>query len=241
MKPLQFIAIVILSGLLSVSCRKGSMWGIRGEGSNVVETRYAKDFNAINLSIDADISYAQDSLYKLEVIGQRNILVVLETKVEGNNLTVDFKRNVWDHNKIKLVIHSPNLNKVYINGSGNVDITSPITGASLELKIGGSGNISVPSVSVQNMSAKISGTGDIRINGGTCINEYLNVSGNGNITSDFLVAKHGDAKITGSGDISIHSTESLSVKISGNGNVKYKGAPTIYSDIDGNGKLIHID
>jgi len=241
MKSFQFIAIIILTGLLSQSCRKGSMWGIRGEGSSVTESRYVTGFSAINLSVNADISYMQDSVYKLEITGQRNILLILDTKTEGNDLTIDFKRNVWTYDKLKLIIHSPNLSKLNISGSGNIDVSNTITGNNLDLVISGSGNISVPAVSLQSLSAKISGSGDIRVHGGSCSSEYLSISGSGNITCDFLSGKNGDIKMSGSGNISTNCSETLTVKISGSGNVKYRGTPAINSDISGNGKLIHID
>lgn len=241
MQIIKLIIIVSIISIFSQSCRKGGPWGIRGKGSNVTETRDLKDFDRIQLSIDADVYYTQDSVYKVEISAQSNILTVLKVEVSGSELKLDFKRNVWDHNKIKITVHSPNLKGLSISGSGDINVQNSVNTSDLELNISGSGNIYLPFLNSQNVSARISGTGDIKIAGGGTKTETLTVSGSGNIDAKDFVAENCTAKISGLGDISVHATEILNVTISGTGDVSYRGKPSVSSDISGLGKLIHLD
>lgn len=241
MQIIKFITIVSIISIFSQACRKGGPWGIRGKGNNVTEIRDLKDFDRIQLSIDADVYYTQDSVYKVEISAQSNILTVLKVDVSNSELKLDFKRNVWDHNKIKITIHSPNLKGLSISGSGDINIQNSVYTSDLELNISGSGNIYLPFLNSQNVSARISGTGDITIADGGTKTETLTVSGSGNIEAKNFIAENCTAKISGLGDISVHATETLNVTISGTGDVSYKGKPTVSSNISGLGKLIHLD
>ncbi len=227
--------------LTLASCRKGSMWGVRGEGDNITENRTVSGISAINLSVDANITYVQDSVYSLEVSGQKNILAILDTRVEGGELRLDFKRNVWDHNRLNLIVHSPQMNKINISGSGNVEVSNRINGSHLDLQISGSGNITVPTVSLQSIDVKMSGSGSINVRSGVCSSEYFSISGSGEMNCEFVNATNATAKISGSGNIVLSASGTLNVDISGSGSVKYRGSPAVTSNISGSGKLIHLN
>ncbi len=242
MKSIKFTSgIIILAAIFSQSCHKGGMWGIRGKGVSETETRYVTGFNAIDLSIDGHVEYVQDSVYLLTVTGQENIRAILETKVEGGVLKLGYKRNVWSYNELHFVIHSPEMVKITMSGSGYVNVKNHINGTHLALNISGSGNITVPTVSLQNLTSKISGSGNIQVNGGSCTNQDINISGSGDINSEWVNTINGVTKVSGSGHIIINASQKLDVNISGSGNVKYKGNPTISKHISGSGRLIRID
>ncbi|HOZ88065.1 MAG TPA: head GIN domain-containing protein [Bacteroidia bacterium] len=241
MKTNQTILAVITVGLLFQGCQKGSMWGIKGEGENVTEYRSISGVNGIDLSIDADIRYVQDSVYSLQINGQANILSILETKVEGGVFKLDFKRNVWNHNHLYLEIHAPEMKKISISGSGNIEVAKRIDGAHLDLGISGSGNITIPTVSLQSMDVKLSGSGNVAVKSGTCTSEYFNISGGGQINCEFVNCNAATAKVSGSGNITLSASGSLNVTISGSGNVRYRGNPVVNTDISGSGKVIHLN
>ncbi|MES2680941.1 MAG: head GIN domain-containing protein [Bacteroidota bacterium] len=241
MKTNKTILSVIAAGLIFQSCHKGSMWGIKGEGENITENRTINGVNGIDLSIDADIRYVQDSVYSLQISGQKNILSILETKVEGGVFKLDFKRNVWKHNHLYLEIHTPEMNRLSISGSGSIEVANKIKSSHLDLMVSGSGNITIPTVSLQSMDVKLSGSGNVAINNGTCISQYCNISGDGNINCEFLNSTNAVAKISGSGNITLSASGTLNVTISGSGSVKYRGNPVVNSDISGSGKVIHLD
>ncbi|MCX6182982.1 MAG: DUF2807 domain-containing protein [Bacteroidetes bacterium] len=242
MKNLKTLLIATASALIFFqSCSPDGAWAIKGEGAQITETKDLSNFDAIELEIDADVIYVQDSVYKVEIKAQQNILAIMEVEVEGNELQLDFRRNVWKHDGIEIIVHSPHLKAMTINGSGNVNVTDTIEETSLELLITGSGNIKIAALSLQSLDAKITGSGNVTVDGGVCSSEYLTVTGSGNMDMVMLSAQSADVKITGSGEVSVAASNVLKVDVSGSGNVKYKGNPSISKDISGSGDLIHLN
>lgn len=233
----QFLITLTSSLLIFGACQKRNIIGVVGKGGTVTETREVSDFEKISLSCDADIDYTQDSVYYVEVSGQKNILDVLELSHEGNTLKIDFRKNVWKHDDLKLIIHSPRISGFSISGSGDIHAMNALNSDRMELRISGSGNIQLPSLQASSLEAKISGSGNIGIDGGAVSSEDLSISGSGDIHLIDLNSDSGKCRISGSGDIELHTNEDLDVSISGSGDVRYRGRPRINSSISGSGTL----
>jgi len=240
MRTRNLSIIVMCIAVISFSCRKGT-WGIKGEGSDITEIRNISGFNGIQLNCDAHIVYVADTVYRLEVTCQKNILPILETKLVGSDLCVDFKRNVWDHSKINIVIHSPSLNKMNVSSSGKITSESLLNVSALELAISGSGNISVSSVSVQSLTLRLNGSGSIDVAEGTARSENFSISGSGSIRTEFVKATTSQVNISGSGNMYISVSDKLNLDISGSGSVYYHGKPSINFNVSGSGKVIGLD
>lgn len=231
-------AIIILLSLQA--CNKGRIWGIQGRGSDITETRNAGAFIGVDLRCDADVELVRDSTFSIEITGQENILKVLDTKVENGNLIIDYKKRVWRHNQIKIIVHTANIQSVFISGSGNINIQNEMNANTFDLKISGSGDINTAALNVQTLTAHISGSGNIKIPGGVVQAGKFSISGSGNINSEFAVSSTMDAKISGSGNITVNVSETLNASISGSGDIKYRGKPTVTVSISGSGKVTHI-
>lgn len=244
MKTLKLILILATTGILVQSCTKGGgIWAIQGEGSTITETRTAKDFSSISLNCEGDIQYVQDSVYLVQISAQKNILAVMETKVVENELRISFRREVRRHNEIKIIVHSPYMNGLSINGSGNINAQGTIQTQNIGLYISGSGNIIIPTLNSTYVDSKISGSGNINIKGGVGSRVSFLISGSGSVNSfnSTMVCKDATVKISGSGDVTINATDNLDVNITGSGNVRYKGNPVIRIEDSGSGKLIHVN
>jgi len=241
MKTFKLILSLALLTLISQSCHKGGPWGIKGKGENVTETKDLSGFDRIHLSIDADIYFTQDSVYKVEISAQPNILAVMKAEVNNYTLSFDYRRNVWDHNKVKITIHAPDLRAVNISGSGDFNFQNEMNTNNLELTISGSGNIYFPELNAKNLKLNVSGSGDVKIANGTLISEDFTISGAGNVDAVSLTAQSAEVNVSGFGDIKVNVTENLDVTISGSGSVSYKGNPSVSRNISGSGKLIHLN
>jgi hypothetical protein len=77
------LSVALLSALilLITSCEK-----IDGEGPVVTETRDVSGFSGIDFRIGGDVYFKKDTVYKVEVSAQQNILDKLETYVSDGNL-----------------------------------------------------------------------------------------------------------------------------------------------------------
>jgi hypothetical protein len=226
--------------LIFSSCKKNNIWGLTGKGNNITETRDVKGFDRIRLTTDSDVYYRQDSVFYIEVTGQKNILNALETKNESGNLLIGFSKNVWKHNKVKIVVHSPNIYGLSISGSGDIYSYNTINTSYMDLNISGSGDVTLQHLNTTSLDAKISGSGDIEVNDGTSTSQNLTVSGSGEMNLVRLTSTSSNCKISGSGDMEVNALENLDVNISGSGDIEYSGNPRVNVKISGSGKLSRI-
>lgn len=240
MRNMKFILPILLITLSFISCRK-EPWRVWGKGDTIIEVRDISGFSGIDLGIDGEVYYQQDSIYRVEISAQSNILSAIETEVQGGILKITSRANLFHHKPIIITVYSPGMHLLTLSGSGNIYAQNGINSGSMDVSVTGSGNISVQSLTAQNLDGKISGSGNINIDGGSVSDEELLISGSGNIDALELVSNTGNIKISGSGDVMVHVLQSMIVSISGSGDVKYRGTPAIETHMSGSGNLTHVN
>lgn len=241
--------VVLSTGFFLVSTAASCSLGKRITGSKNYITKEVKPnpFNAIKLIGSMDVIYQQDSRYHIEIQGSDNIVALLETEVDGETLVIKFKKNanIQNKGKLEVKVFSPELNKLSINGSGDVkfangietpnDIELSINGSGdiqgnafncrrMITSINGSGDIKLQQIQSEECSASINGSGDIELSGKTIKANYQ-TSGSGDISASNLQATSVETKTSGSGDISCYASEKLTARTSGSGDISYKGNP----------------
>ena len=238
---IQFIIITAVLGLFTQSCRKYNGWGIKGEGESITQTKSIGNFSEIDCEVDAEIIYTQSNDTYIEITAQQNILSVLDMRIEGNTLTIEFKREVWNYKRIKIILHSPTLNAIEIDRSGELIVQNKLSGEDLDIDMSGSGKITIPNIQLNYLKSKISGSGSIKISEGAINNQSISISGSGYYSSEKAISQTCDVNISGSGEAILNAQNKLIVSISGSGKVKYRGKPLVTKDISGSGQLIALD
>lgn len=139
------LLLVLVTGMFLVltadSCLQGKH--IVGSKNYISKEVKADHFNEIKLVGSANISYRQDTCSHVEIHGSDNIIPLIETYVEGSTFIIKFKKNVtiWK-GKLEIKVFAPELNKLSVNGSGNIRLINGIqTSKDIEFHINGSGNI----------------------------------------------------------------------------------------------------
>jgi Putative auto-transporter adhesin, head GIN domain len=235
MKNSISILFAAIGLLFFTSCEK-----VVGEGPMVTQLRSISGFKGVSVGISGQVNYKIDPVYKVELIGQQNILDVLETRLSGDELIVKIRdgKRVKSHEAIVVNISGPFANWVNLSGSAEFNLTGNLVATSLDLRVSGSGNIRVQQAVVsEQLKATISGSGNIAILAGTGKNENLRVSGSGNIDIANLVAERGVVEISGSGNTKVHLTQVLDASISGSGSVLYRGTPAVSTHVSGSGSV----
>lgn len=242
------LLLVLVTGLSLVltagSCLQGKH--VVGSKNYISQEVKADHFNEIKLLGSANISYHQDTRSHVEIHGSDNIIPLVETYVDGNTLMIKFKKNVsiWK-GKLEIKVFAPELNKLSINGSGNIKLINGIqTSKDIEFHINGSGNIQGEGLNCRRMAVSINGSGDVRlqqiesqecqagISGsgninlkGKAIQAKYAIAGSGNIQAADLEEENTDASISGSGNISCYASQKLVARVKGSGDIAYKGNP----------------
>ena len=251
MKKLIF-GLLTLSFLMT-SCDDG--WGIfdrsgiKGTGAVEKMTRDVKDFKSVNLAASGDVFVKQSTTFKVEVEGQKNIVDVLETVVEDGVLVIKFKKGTWNvqFEKLNIYVEMPSVESLeitgsgnlttesafsgdnitlYIAGSGNIKAEQALTAKTLKVSLGGSGDIEAAAITTSELTAKISGSGNLDL-AGTADKATYSIAGSGDIDARNVKSKATEANVSGSGNISCHADESIDAHSSGSGDIEYSGNATV--------------
>lgn len=237
MKKIALLLSVAFFVLTVQACRK-----VSGRGPVVTESRSVADFKEIKSDISGQVYVTPSATYSVTIEAQQNVIDVIETVLNDNRLTIRVKNNtsVRAEDNIIVRVASPDIRGLILSGSGNISANSPIMTSDLYMKVSGSGDIYLNGLSAQSLDANVSGSGSIDIAGGSVNRQSLEITGSGDM--DFLNMASGDAdvKISGSGSAKVQATERLKVRITGSGNVYYRGSPAIDVNITGSGGLKHI-
>lgn len=224
----------IYVGLSFSSCSK-----INGAGPVVTQTRNISGFTGIRSAMSGDIYIRQDSVYKVEIHAQQNIIDVLNTSKSGEVLKIDYDYNkrIGHHDKVEIMISCPDIRSLSISGSGNITVLNNCTPPSVDLSVSGSGTLSMAALNTSKTDASISGSGNIVVLDGSSGMTATDISGSGQIDMVGLRTGNADVHIAGSGTTKLTVQDVLNVRISGSGDVYYRGNPVVNSSISGSGKV----
>ncbi len=108
------------------------------------------------------------------------------------------------------------------------------------VKVSGSGEIKINGLSGGKTEVGISGSGSLTARG-TLDSLALDISGSGKADIPDLTVENAEVRISGSGNVKINARQSLDARISGSGDVRYMGSPRITSRVSGSGRIDRIN
>lgn len=235
-KTFAFFSIFL--AVFTTGCYRES-FAIFGSGAQIEQERNLAPFTGVELSCDAKVILHVDSVYRVEMRVQQNILNVLRTEIRGSVLKIDFSHNVRSYSQVTLDVYAPYYVYAAVSGSGKIQNTGSWNSGSFEANISGSGDISISGLQTSGVESTISGSGKITLSG-TCTSLTSRISGSGDLFAFGLIGNTGDVRVSGSGKHELNLSQSIDVHISGSGDVYYKNNPTLDVSISGSGDLIHV-
>ena len=206
------------------------------------EIRKTGTFTGINLAVSADLYISQGDKTEVKLEGPSDLLAKVETSVNMNNLIIRYNRHAWgwgiSKRDLKIYVTMPEVKRLYLTGSGNIKAKTTIYVDKIDLRISGSGDISIDHFSGNVVNIKISGSGNIRIAGEKTVDtQEIAISGSGDVLNKALSCREANIRTSGSGSVQINVQKKLKVVISGTGEVLYKGSPLIDARINGSGHI----
>jgi hypothetical protein len=231
---------------------------IIGSGKLINETREAKDFEQVVLSVPARLVLTQSENESLEISAEDNLLPYIHTRVENGVLSIYLEpefTSIRPTEEILIRLSAKSISAVTINGSGNVE-SEAINAEALTFRINGSGEITVGEIEASRLSATISGAGKMRFDNitakttslhiegsgkylvaGKSIEAQVSIDGSGRIQAQNLECEQVQASITGAGNISVWASERLTATITGSGDIAYQGQAKVSKTIIGSGSI----
>ncbi len=237
MKHSIIVVFTILLGVFGLSsCNTYNII----EGSGIVQTEYRRMayFNKIELYFPAEVIVRQGNTKDIEITAESNIIDLVYSRVSGNTLILDDNGRLRSSHNVKIYVQVPDINAIFVSGSGRVISDNKIFSKNMNLRLSGSGLIDVALDVKNDLVADLSGSGLIFMEGDT-YNGIYDVSGSGKIESFDMHADNSDIVISGSGRCETTALSKLGVTISGSGSVWFRGNPRISQRISGSGKIFN--
>ncbi|ABG60801.1 head GIN domain-containing protein [Cytophaga hutchinsonii] len=227
----------ILFGIF-ISSAVTSCNSIKGSGNVVTSIRPVQEFSGIISSGSFNMYLTQSAVQEVKIIADDNVLQYIETNVRDGILTVTFKDKVHIKNSTRLDIYvsGPVIEKINLEGSGNIQTTNRLHSNNLVLVLNGSGKM-VAEDACETAIVQLNGSGNITLTG-KAKNQTASVSGSGNVNASGFTTENTTASLSGSGSIGLYATESLHASLSGSGSIRYSGNPaSVKKEVSGSGMV----
>jgi hypothetical protein len=188
-----------------------------GSGVNESEERSVTDFTEVSLSGLGILTIELTDRQSLSIEAEDNILPWIETKLEGERLTIGFKEgaDIFPTKVIRYNLTAVNLDAIDLSGAGSIEAKD---------------------VLVDHLEVSISGAGSLTVSGSVDHQDIM-LSGLGSYRARDLASNTAEIIVSGAGNATIRVTGRLEATISGAGNVTYYGDPVIEADVTGLGRV----
>lgn len=227
--PLLLGGLLCLNACDDVNC-------IKGNGNVEQRTLNLQPFSEIDANGDFKVYVTQGEPQRVEVKGESNILDNLNTNVRNGKWEIEHESCVRRSDPVEVYITLPEVEALYLNGSGRIYSENKLVVDELPVHVNGSGKADVE-VDAAKVITRVSGSGEVKI-AGTAGQQSINLSGSGNVATADLVAEDVTVNLSGSGEAEVRASRTLTVDISGSGKVYYYGNPTVNTNISGSGKVV---
>lgn len=207
-----------LAGFLSVTIGASSVSGdISGEGAGTrivgsgkpfAQRRDAQaPFDSVEVHGSINLKVTRDSKITLTVLGDDNLVDLVETTWDGTTLRVGLLPGyqIQTRNPLEVVATAPRVKRAVLTGSGDI-VLKDLSQSELRIDLRGSGDVTA---------------------GGSVDQVELTVQGSGSIKAGHLKADIVLAALKGSGDIVAQANETAKVRVSGSGDVRIMGNPVV--------------
>jgi len=128
--------------------------------------------------------------------------------------------------------------KLKIRGTGSSDIyfNKKVSLKACEIQVNGSGDFHSKDLQTGTITCKVSGSGDILLNG-KAEEASFTASGSGDINAYGFEVKDLKCSVSGSSDVKVYVTHNLDASVSGSGDIRYIGDPSVDKRVSGSGSI----
>lgn len=192
-------------------------------------------FYNINVKDNIDVEIRQGETQGLVIESSEPASELVKTEIKDGTLYIFSAENRSSGEKAKVIVTTPEIQAIVMDGSGNVTSTDLLDIDYLKLTLSGTGNISLDVRGLE-VDVEISGSGKVCLNGNAASSK-IEISGSGHVDAENLKTFSSRIFISGHGSTSVCSDD-LTIEISGSGKVRYHENPShLDVNITGSGSV----
>jgi len=231
---MRYTILIFLSILLlvSVSCNFSAAFGDKNVKT---QQRTASYFNKIHIDGSYELLIVQDSVCKLTLEADSNLLSIINSKVDDSVLYINSSKTIIRSEKLKIKVSSPNLKQIELFGSVELFSDSVLSYPELSLVVSGAAHVDMR-LNTRKFSTAISGGSEMFLSGKSGSTK-IGLTGAGRINAFNLITDTCLVNLSGIGRVDINANSVLEVNISGAGQVKYNGNAKVIKTVTGAGSV----
>lgn len=229
MKTLVKITVLITTYLIilftTTSCFVEGISGIKGSNKVVSEDRnISSDFESIKVQQGISLYLTQGNSTAINVEADDNIIDLLITEVNDNELKIYFEKNVYRAKAKNVYLTTKNISQIRASSGAQVKSENTIQTTTLNLDSSSGSSIKIY-VNAEEINSESSSGSNIKIQGKTKELSAKSSSGS-SINADNLKATNVYAKASSGANIDVNVSEKLTAKASSGGDIDFEGNPT---------------
>lgn len=229
MKTLIKITVLITTFLVllftTTSCFVEGLTGIKGSRNVVSEERnISSDFETIKVQQGIHLYLTQGKSTDIRVEADDNIIDLLITEVNNNELKVYFEKNVSRAKAKNVYLTANDVSKIRTSSGSYVKSENTLEVSSLDIDSSSGSSVKV-SVNAEEVMSESSSGSNIKIYGKTKMLSAKSSSGS-SINAQGLETVDAFAKASSGSNIDLNVTGKLTAKASSGGDIDYDGSPT---------------
>lgn len=234
----SFLSGLALLAILALLAGCDSLRTVRGTGDITSIDQEVSGFSAVDLAGVGTVIIDFGDKEALRIEAEDNLIPYLESKVEGDTLTLGMREgvNIVPTQAIFYYLTMRDLEEITVSGLGNIDVPA-MEGTQLAINVTGGGDINVEALQAKKLDVLISGLGDLNIGGGEVADQAVNITGGGNYNAREMASEAARVSISGLGSAAVWARDALDASITGGGSVRYTGRPQVTQNISGLGEV----
>jgi len=223
MKTLTLYALLLVTAVLMSFTITANAQSIHGDGNVVQESRSVSSFDKLKLNGVMNVYLNQGNSEFVVVEADKNIISYVETKVKGNSLHIQTKEDVEIKKSTKLNVYVTfkNIDKLELNGVGNVESENQLKLNDLTIINSGVGNLKL-NLDCEELNLDMNAVGNSTLIG-RVNNAAIDHNGVGNLKAFDLTTNVMNIQSNGIGNSEVSSDDEIYITLNGMGNVSYKG------------------
>ncbi|ATA68127.1 DUF2807 domain-containing protein [Capnocytophaga cynodegmi] len=220
-------ATILFLAVFSVSCMRWlTKETISDNGNVVIQERTLGNYTKVKNVGNLEVILSKGEVGKIRIEASDNLLPLISTTIEGDNLIIELDDNYNYNINHKAVVYVPvnsSLSEITLAGFSNISLQDRLKVNNLQCNLLGTGNIAI-NIDANELELSIIGSGDIKAEGNSPT-LTASITGSGNINAQNIKSERAKAKISGSGNIMVYTSEEIEAKITGAGNIFIEGNP----------------
>lgn len=174
---------------------------------------------------------------KLVIEAEPRLLAKIKAQVSDQTLALGFTEpQISTSAPIRFHLTVKTLREIESVSSGMFSIERLVT-PNLRLKLGGSSEMVIGSLTAARLDVQIPGSSNVVIRGGVVEEQVVDITGSADYRADGLESRTSSVSLSGSGDVTVHATKRLLARLSGAGEILYIGNPEVDQVVDGAGQV----